>query len=187
MNIFIITEGSNTGGTGHLTRCISLYQAFEEKGITPEFIVNGDATAADLLRGKKHTIFNWLKEKERLFDMVRGADITIIDSYMADRDIYEEISRLTSTPVYLDDNNRLDYPDGIVINGTIGAERSDQTTKKEITRLLGTRYIPLSNSMERVDELLAEVEKNNIIAMVGYNQRFTAGIQELKKNIKKEL
>jgi predicted dehydrogenase len=44
---------------------------------------------------------------------------------------------------------------------------------------------PLSNSMERVDDLLIEVEKNNIIAMVGYNQRFTAGIQELKKNIKK--
>ncbi len=44
---------------------------------------------------------------------------------------------------------------------------------------------PLSNSMERVDDLLTEVEKNNIIAMVGYNQRFTAGIQELKKNIKK--
>ena len=40
MKVFIITEGSKNIGFGHITRCISLYQAFEERGIIPEFIIN---------------------------------------------------------------------------------------------------------------------------------------------------
>ena len=37
--VFILTEGGENKGFGHITRCTSLYQAFEEKGIIPEFIV----------------------------------------------------------------------------------------------------------------------------------------------------
>ena len=65
MKIFIITEGGKDIGFGHLTRCVSLYQAFEERGIIPEFVVNGDDTILDLLRGKKYQIFNWLQEKKK--------------------------------------------------------------------------------------------------------------------------
>ena len=31
MKVFIITEGGKDIGFGHITRCFSLYQAFEEK------------------------------------------------------------------------------------------------------------------------------------------------------------
>ena len=31
MNVFIITEGTKNTGFGHITRCLSLYQAFEER------------------------------------------------------------------------------------------------------------------------------------------------------------
>ena len=40
MKVFIITEGGKNIGFGHITRCLSLYQAFEEKGILPKFIIN---------------------------------------------------------------------------------------------------------------------------------------------------
>lgn len=42
MKFFIITEGSKNKGFGHITRCLSLYQAFEEKEIIPEPILNSD-------------------------------------------------------------------------------------------------------------------------------------------------
>jgi len=42
MKVFIITEGGKNIGFGHITRCLSLYQAFEEKEIIPEFILNSD-------------------------------------------------------------------------------------------------------------------------------------------------
>ena len=31
MKVFIITEGTKNTGFGHIARCLSLYQAFEEK------------------------------------------------------------------------------------------------------------------------------------------------------------
>ena len=42
MKVFIITEGGKDIGFGHITQCLSLYQAFKEKGILPKFIINGD-------------------------------------------------------------------------------------------------------------------------------------------------
>ena len=36
MKVFILTEGGKDIGFGHITRCISLSEAFEEKGIYPE-------------------------------------------------------------------------------------------------------------------------------------------------------
>ena len=36
MKVFIITEGSKNTGFGHITRCLSLYQAFKERGILPD-------------------------------------------------------------------------------------------------------------------------------------------------------
>ena len=39
MKVFIITEGGRNISFGHITRCLSLYQAFKEK-IRLEFIVD---------------------------------------------------------------------------------------------------------------------------------------------------
>jgi len=56
MKVFILTEGGEEIGFGHLIRCISLYQAFEERGITPKFVVNGDESIEDLLKNKSYEI-----------------------------------------------------------------------------------------------------------------------------------
>ena len=58
LRIYIITEGGRDIGIGHITRCISLCQAFEERGIKPEFVVNGDDIVEDLLGKRKYQIFN---------------------------------------------------------------------------------------------------------------------------------
>ena len=50
MKVSFLTEGGREIGFGHLTRCLSISQAFEEQGITPEFIiVDGDDSILDLL------------------------------------------------------------------------------------------------------------------------------------------
>lgn len=166
MKIFLITEGSNTAGFGHLERCKAIYQAFEEKGMTPQFIFNGDKTAAELLRDKKHVIFDWLKEKERLFEMIKDSDITFVDSYQADKLFYEDVSALSGTPVYLDDNNRMDYPKGIVLNGTIFAEEMDYKRSRDKTYLLGTKYIPIRKDLWEVPE--KEIKENLECVMVTF-------------------
>ena len=143
MNIFILTEGGKNIGFGHLTRCMSIHQAFEEKGFSPELIVNGDETIQHLVPDERCRTMDWLAERRRLYDMIKNTDIVFIDSYLADRDLYEEISNRAGTAVYFDDYMRMDYPKGFVLNGALHAERMPYPQKKDVTYLLGARYTPL--------------------------------------------
>ena len=61
MKVVILTEGGADIGFGHITRCLSLYQAFEEKGIVSEMIINGDGSVLGLLRNSNYQIFDWVK------------------------------------------------------------------------------------------------------------------------------
>lgn len=152
MRALILTEGGKDIGFGHITRCTSLYQAFEERGMTPEFIVNGDDSTLGLLRDRDYRIFNWWEEKDELVALVKDAKVAIIDSYLADISCYETLSELVKMPVYIDDNKRLDYPPGIVVNGSIRAEEIDYPDKEEVLYLLGPRYIPLRREFWEVPE-----------------------------------
>jgi spore coat polysaccharide biosynthesis predicted glycosyltransferase SpsG len=143
MKVFIITEGTKNTGFGHITRCLSLYRAFEERRITPKFIINGDDSIEGLLKHIIYQIINWIDEKNRLFETVKDVDIAIIDSYLADISFYKKLSELAKIAVYIDDNKRLDYPKGIVLNGNIHAETLNYPKKDGITYLLGTKYTPL--------------------------------------------
>lgn len=143
MNILILTEGGKNIGFGHITRCIALYQAFKEKGITAEIVINGDETVKDLFKDVNYCIFNWLIEKGKTFKMINGADIVILDSYLADSDLYKKLPSIVKIPVYIDDNNRVKYPSGIVVNGNIAAEDLCYSKKNGVIYLLGSKYTPL--------------------------------------------
>ena len=167
MNVFIITEGGKDIGFGHITRCLSLYQAFEERGIKPKFIVNADNDIEYLLKDINYQIFNWLDEKSKLFTMVKDADIAIIDSYLADISLYNKIANLVKIPVYIDDNKRLDYPKGIVLNGNIHAETLNYPKKDGITYLLGTKYTSLRKEFWEVPEKKIKEKIENIMVTFG--------------------
>jgi len=152
VKVFILTEGGKDIGIGHITRCTSIYQAFEEVGIRPELVVNGDETVRDLLKDKNSRVFDWLDDRERLFAAVRNADIVFIDSYLADYDLYEKISNITGTGVYFDDNIRIKYPKGVVLNGAVFAERMPYPNRKGVTYLLGGQYTPLRREFWEVPE-----------------------------------
>jgi spore coat polysaccharide biosynthesis predicted glycosyltransferase SpsG len=122
MKVSIITEGSNKIGFGHVTRCLSIYQAFEERGVSPLLIINGDNIIESLLKNYNYKIFKWLENTKKLFNIIKDSDIIIIDSYLADYNIYKTISNFTKIIVYLDDNNRIEYPKGIILNGSIYAQ-----------------------------------------------------------------
>ncbi|HQF37072.1 MAG TPA: hypothetical protein PLL26_05540 [Candidatus Dojkabacteria bacterium] len=64
LKVFILTEGGKNIGFGHITRCTALYQAFEEKGIIPKFIVNGDESVLDLLKDLNYRLLNWIDKKK---------------------------------------------------------------------------------------------------------------------------
>ena len=141
MNTIILTEGGSKIGFGHITRCVSLYHAFKNKGARVSFIVNGDSSVKDPLRGIRYTALDWLKVREDIFRRAEKADIVLIDSYLADKEFYKNISKLVRVAAYMDDFNRMKYPKGFVINGIPGAKALKYLRSKDVKYLLGIRYM----------------------------------------------
>jgi len=167
MKVFIITEGTKSTGFGHITRCLSLYQAFQERGTSPEFIINGDNNIEILLKDVNYLTFNWLNEKSKLSEKVKDADIAIIDSYLADISVYNTLFELVKLSVYIDDNKRLSYPKGIVVNGGIYAEELNYPHKNGVTYLLGPRYTPLRKEFWEVPEKKIKEKIESIMITFG--------------------
>lgn len=143
VKVTILTEGGRGIGLGHITRCLSLYQAFEDYGVQAEILINGDESVMGLLGNIKHERFNWLVQNGDLFEKIKGADIVIIDSYLAGLDLYVKISNMVNILACFDDDLRLDYPRGIIINGAVLAEQMPYPKRENVKYLLGTQYTPL--------------------------------------------
>ena len=167
LNVFILTEGSSNIGFGHITRMLSIYQAFEEKGIKPTFIINGDDTVKDLIKDTDYKIYNWIKDNERLITEIKDADIAIIDSYLAPKELYKEIAKSVNCAVYYDDYNRIQYPKGIVINGNIHAKSLNYPQIKGVKYLLGTKYLPLRKEFWDVPEKKIKESVSSIMITFG--------------------
>ena len=184
MKVFIITEGGKDIGFGHIIRCLSLYQAFEERGIKSEFIINGDNDIEYLLKGIKYQKLNWIEKRGKLFELIKGADIAIIDSYLADIYIYNTLSDLVKLPVYMDDIKRLDYPKGIVVNSSIYAEEPGYPCKNELIYLLGSKYTLLRKEFWEVPEKKIKEKIESIMVTFGGDdaRNMTPGVLEFLKN-----
>lgn len=167
MEILFLTEAGRNIGFGHMTRCEALSQGFEAKGINPKLIINGDDSIIDLLPEGRYQIFNWMKEQNRLFEQVQSADIVVIDSYFADSEFYTRLSNMVKVPVYIDDNKRIDYPKGIVVNGSIYAEKSGYPSLKGITYLLGPKYILLRKEFWEIGEKEIKEEIESVMVTFG--------------------
>jgi len=171
MKLAVLTEGGRDRGFGHITRCLSFYEGFKEKGFEATLIVNGDNSVRDLIKGKRHRIFNWLKGRAELFEMIGEADVALVDSYLADRKLYEEVSGMVHCAVYFDDTQRLDYPEGIVINGAIRAEKRRYPKREGVTYLLGIDYTPLRKEFSEVPKREIRKKVNTMMITFGGDDR----------------
>lgn len=150
MKVFILTEGGKNIGLGHIARCSALYEAFQEKGILPAFIVNGDVTVKEILKNKRYKIFDWAQKNSGVCKALNSADVVIVDSYLAGIDFYNKISRIVKAAIYIDDNKRLSYPSGTVLNGSIYAKGMGYPETNGRSRLLGIEYAQLRKEFWRV-------------------------------------
>jgi len=146
MKVYIITEGNSNVGFGHISRCTSLYCAFLERNIKPYFIINGDEIIENFLEISEFSVFNWLKDKKELFTLINGVDVAIIDSYSYSTLLAEKISQSVKLPIFIDDYNRINYPRGIVINGSIHAKNLNYPNNPRIYYLLGAEYVMLKKT-----------------------------------------
>lgn len=167
MKVFIVTEGFQSTGYGHLTRCLALYQAFEERGIQPTFIANCDESGKKYLGKINLDIYNWLEKSDKFIEQINGSEIAIIDSYLASKEIYSWISECVEKAVYIDDFLRIEYPKGIIINGTIGAENLPYKRNPNQRYLLGIDYIPLRKEFWDIPDIKRNEKVQNVLITFG--------------------
>jgi UDP-2,4-diacetamido-2,4,6-trideoxy-beta-L-altropyranose hydrolase len=175
MKASILTEAGKDIGFGHLTRCIALYQAIEEKNGIPELIINGDESILDFVKDKKHQTFNWVADSEKLMKLVKDSDSVIIDSYLAPKSLYDNISNLLysrpkpkSQPLLMiDDYNRINYPKGIVTNPSIYGDKLDYPQEKGKEYLSGKDYVILRKEFWDISEKKIDKEVKDVLITFG--------------------
>lgn len=118
--VIIFTEGGDGIGYGHITRCSALYDEIISCGLEALIVVYGH-NIDNMLKEKKYLNIDW-KDERILNGIIKKDDYTIIDSYLAPLYIYKLISENTKKCMYIDDTNRLEYPNGFIVNPALDTD-----------------------------------------------------------------
>ncbi len=161
----MLTEGGKDTGYGHVTRMLSIYQAFLEVGIVPDFFVRGDESVSSILKGVNYRFFDWLSSS--ILGILESYDVVVLDSYSIDYDFCMDVVKNVCLPVFFDDYRRLEYPFGIVVNGTLYAESLCYPKRENVRYLLGTKFLPLRREFWDVEEKKINREIKSILVTAG--------------------
>jgi spore coat polysaccharide biosynthesis predicted glycosyltransferase SpsG len=125
--------------------------------------------------------------------MLSSAECVVIDSYIASVNFYAEASKIAKIAVYVDDNMRLDYPPGVLINCNIYAEELNYPKKKGYMYLLGRRYALLRKEFRGIPrKIINESVKEIMVTLGGYDAKgltprvlrlLTSHYPDLKKKV----
>ncbi len=147
MKAIIFTEFSHAIGLGHLRRCEALQDILESKNITTTLMVNSAIHK----------------------DMLKGYDIIALDSYHYPQEIYNLASQHTSQALFFDDTLRLDYPDGIIINGAMGALKLPYQQKENRLLWIGIEYALVHRvfRMHKIQKIITDNVQNILLNFGG--------------------
>lgn len=143
MEALILTEGGAQQGFGHVVRCVALCEAFIAVGLKPTLCINGDDVFSGMIRNIDVRFLDWRKNDDWLSRKILDVAVVVIDSYLADSDDYQRISKRAKKVVFIDDNHRLDYPSGIIVNFANYADKIFPVKKPENEYLFGNSYVLL--------------------------------------------
>ena len=166
MKVFILTEGGSVYGFGHITRCLSIYQAFLEKGITPQFIINGDEKVKGYFNNIKYDLFDWTQDEHRLLKQIESSDIVIIDTLLANLNLINKICEYITIPVFIDDFRKLNYRRGVVLDWTIYAEER-YLISNTVKYLLGSKFVALRRAFWEVPMKIIKRDITEIVITMG--------------------
>lgn len=157
MKVAFFTEAGKKRGMGHLIRSHTIAQKFKDNLCEVDFFLDSDINFSYKINDLKS--FTW-----NIFNVQKKYDVIFIDSYEATLNNYQEAANNSKVTVYLDDENRLNYPKGVIINFAPDAnEEFFQSKKEDTTYLLGLDYIPIRKKFM----LTSKGKRENIFIMIG--------------------
>jgi UDP-2,4-diacetamido-2,4,6-trideoxy-beta-L-altropyranose hydrolase len=151
MRIKFFTEGGKGIGFGHISRCLSLCQAFEEFSKECIFIVKGGEEVKEVIHVPLK-LMDWVENLNSFEKELEDAQIVIVDSYLAKQEHYQIACAKAEKCLFVDDFNRLEYPCGYVLNGSVYAGELNYPIKNSVYYLLGTQYTPLRRAFWHVEK-----------------------------------
>jgi len=166
MSIKIFTEGGSGIGLGHISRCSSLFEEVEVRGLEVEFFIYGNIENIDFLKGQLVKNINWLTE-DYLNNYINKNDYCIVDSYLASKNFYTIISDKSNKALFIDDNARIKYPKGIIVNPSLSIEGLNYPLNDESHYLLGAPYIILRTPFVNIDRDDANKDVKEVLITMG--------------------
>lgn len=165
--VYIFTEQGEKCGLGHLSRCIALYEEIESRGYEPHLFLDGDLEMPTNLYKSNVTFMNWWNIKSFSSNFFANVDFAIIDSYIADEELYEFISKNTKRTLYLDDTNRMEYPDGIIVNPILSINNLGYSKNNMKKLYYGKEYIILRSSFKGKCEKTINESVRDVLVNLG--------------------
>ncbi|WP_232225633.1 glycosyl transferase family 28 [Leptospira broomii] len=111
-------------------------------------LANYDANASIYMNGLNTKNFDWKDQPTESIAYINNSNLVFFDSYQVGIEVLREIVSNSVNSIkfaYIDDFNRLDYPNGIIINYSIGSNLEmyeNQSGRKSY--LLGPKYALLA-------------------------------------------
>ena len=160
MKIAFFTEAGSEKGMGHLIRCQTIANEFEQNNIEINFFLDSDINYD--YKFKNLTYFKW----EELNINIHY-DVIFIDSYEATEAIYNNLQKKTNLGIYIDDYERINYPKGTIVNfAPDSKELFFKNRNKDNEYLLGIDYIPIRKEFLKHKNLKKE---KKVFIMLGGN------------------
>lgn len=165
MKIKIFTESGNNIGLGHLSRCVSLYEEIESRGIKVELYIFGNIDNSVFLKNKNIININWY-DNAYLNTIISNCDYVIIDSYIASKEIYQKISSLTKNILIIDDYERINYPMVLIVNPALCAEYSEDFLNSHHV-LNGAEYVIIRSDFLGLKKSTVNLNVKNVFVILG--------------------
>jgi spore coat polysaccharide biosynthesis predicted glycosyltransferase SpsG len=148
--VLILTECGVDIGFGHLTRCLSLADAFRNAGMNAEVWVVADASLAQSLPESVRPV-QWYGIPDDLMAKAARAYGVLLDSFKIGADQIERIAAINRRIAVIDDAPRRRNSSGVVIDWTIGAEHFAFPARNSgALYLLGSQYCALRPEFKRI-------------------------------------
>lgn len=165
--VYFLTECKINTGSGHLSRCLSLRDAFLERNFQSRFIIDSDESCDFKNAGVDPYILDWKSNFNILKKNVPGESIIIIDSYQATKDQLKKLAEYFSFPVFIADTKMNYYPKGIVLIGNSFASKLKLAGANEAKFLLGSDYILLRKDFWDTKKKLINPIQNSVLITLG--------------------
>lgn len=166
MRALIFTEGGSKTGLGHISRCSSLYEELSERGFEVKLIIYSDIDYFEIIKDKQYVVENWLSP-DYLLSCIKPSDYCIVDSYLAEEQLYHLISKLAKKALFIDDNGRIKYPKGIVVNPSLSNQAVKYPNNDTDCYLFGAKYIILRSPFINVKRENINIQVKEVLITIG--------------------